>query len=225
MAVVLLELPAGGDRAPASEVSRRRGDARTPPAVLALLAAALAARVRSARLPADGARRETEPERLRNDAAARERMASVMQAAGAESEAPGAWKWAIRKRLWDHMEANNISAFPRPVHHRIPNFVDAELTAAQVERLPEWQRARWVKVNPDTPQAPIRLAALRAGKTLLVPQPRLRTGFFSVLNPAAIPPNNFAVSQCRRPASGSSGGPLAWRRTSRSTSSSSAPWP
>ena len=70
----------------------------------------------------------------------------------------GAWKWKIRQRLgpqrsqvmtsrcqsgklhampchtriWDYMEENDIAANPRPVHHRIPNFVQSELTAKQV---------------------------------------------------------------------------------------------
>jgi 5-formyltetrahydrofolate cyclo-ligase len=47
-------------------------------------------------------------------------------------EKPGAWKWAIRKPVWDKMEKENIAAFPRPVHHRIPNFVGADKAADQV---------------------------------------------------------------------------------------------
>mmetsp|Transcript_68690 Transcript_68690/g.212448 ORF Transcript_68690/g.212448 Transcript_68690/m.212448 type:complete len:379 (-) Transcript_68690:193-1329(-) len=145
---------------------------------------------------------ETEEERLRNDALARSRMAEHMQhvqeaEARGETGDRGAWKWAIRKRVWDYMEENDIAAFPRPVHHRIPNFVNAELTAKQVEQLPEFRRAKWVKVNPDSPQKEVRAGTLRARKMLLVPQPRLRTGFFSVLNPDQIPPSkySFAVSQ------------------------------
>jgi hypothetical protein len=38
------------------------------------------------------------------------------------------------------------------VHHRIPNFVDAELAAQRLTELPEFQAAQLVKVNPDTPQ-------------------------------------------------------------------------
>jgi len=145
---------------------------------------------------------ETEEERLGNDAAARDQMARHMKAVE-EAEAlgktgdRGAWKWAIRKRIWDFMEANNVAANPRPVHHRIPNFVNAELTAKQVELLPEFRAARWVKVNPDSPQKEVRAATLRAGKMLLVPQPRLRTGFFSLLNPDKIEPRRYgyAVTQ------------------------------
>lgn len=142
---------------------------------------------------------ETEEERLRNDSLARERMKEHMQAV-AEAEARGetgdrgAWKWAIRKRVWDFMEANDIAAQPRPVHNRIPNFVGAELTAKQVETLPEFREAKWIKINPDSPQKPVRVATLRAGKMLLVPQPRLRTGFFSVLNPNLIGPQKYSYA-------------------------------
>lgn len=145
---------------------------------------------------------ETEEERLRNDAIARSRMSEHMKAVveaedRGETGDRGAWKWAIRKRVWDYMEEKDIAAQPRPVHNRIPNFVGAELTAAQVEALPEFHTAKWVKINPDSPQKPVRACALRAGKIVLVPQPRLRTGFFSVLNPAKIEPHkyNYACTQ------------------------------
>jgi hypothetical protein len=38
------------------------------------------------------------------------------------------------------------------VHHRIPNFVDAEKAAQRLADLPEFKAAKVVKVNPDTPQ-------------------------------------------------------------------------
>lgn len=139
---------------------------------------------------------ESEEVRLQQDQVARDRMSEHMKAveeaeARGETGDRGAWKWAIRKRVWDYMEEHNIAANPRPVHHRIPNFVNAEQTAKQVEKLPEFHRARWVKVNPDSPQKEVRASVLRAGKMLLVPQPRLRTGFFSVLNPSHIDPSRY----------------------------------
>ncbi|CAM9716753.1 unnamed protein product [Heterosigma akashiwo] len=85
------------------------------------------------------------------------------------------------------MEATDIAEFPRPVHHRIPNFKGAEAANEQLARLPEFQGASCVKVNPDTPQKQIRFITLNSGKTLLVPQPRLRTGFFSRLLKSNIP--------------------------------------
>jgi len=92
------------------------------------------------------------------------------------------WKWRIRRAVWDYMEENDIAQFPRPVHHRIPNFVGADEAAKNLATLPEFQAANMVKVNPDTPQRQVRHFVLEAGKTLLTPQPRLRTGFFSTLH-------------------------------------------
>uniref|UniRef100_A0A8C6YP09 Uncharacterized protein n=1 Tax=Nothoprocta perdicaria TaxID=30464 RepID=A0A8C6YP09_NOTPE len=31
-------------------------------------------------------------------------------------------KQDVRQRVWDHLEASGLAAFPRPVHGRIPNF-------------------------------------------------------------------------------------------------------
>lgn len=101
--------------------------------------------------------------------------------------APGAWKWAIRKRIWDTMEATNAADNPRPVHHRIPNFRGADAAAARLVALPEFAAAQVVKINPDTPQKAVRYAALASGKTLLTPQPRLRTGFFNRLRKTDLP--------------------------------------
>lgn len=71
-----------------------------------------------------------ESERLTLDAMARQSMAEVSKR---ETETdPKAWKWVIRKRVWDFMEAHNIAQNPRPVHHRIPNFVGAAAAAQKV---------------------------------------------------------------------------------------------
>jgi hypothetical protein len=51
-----------------------------------------------------------------------------------------------------------VRRFPRPVHHRIPNFVDAEKAAARLAALPEFAAAKVIKVNPDTPQKMVRHA-------------------------------------------------------------------
>nr|KYP45973.1 Methenyltetrahydrofolate synthetase domain-containing protein [Cajanus cajan] len=114
-----------------------------------------------------------EAERLALDAEARR--------ATAEAADPKAWKWVIRKRIWDTMEARNFANNPRPVHHRIPNFVGASVAAQKMRELDVFQVAQCVKVNPDSPQKQVRFLTLSDGKKLLTPQPRLRTGFFSVL--------------------------------------------
>lgn len=76
-----------------------------------------------------------EAERLSLDAKAREQMAETSKIETEQSgvaEDPKAWKWVIRKRIWDMMEARNIAQNPRPVHHRIPNFVGASAAADKV---------------------------------------------------------------------------------------------
>lgn len=122
-----------------------------------------------------------EAERLSLDAAARESMAQKSEVEAKDSEDPKAWKWAIRKRVWDMMEARDIAQFPRPVHHRIPNFVGAHVAANKLSGLEVFMAADCIKVNPDTPQKQVRFLTLNGRKKLLTPQPRLRTGFFSIL--------------------------------------------
>ena len=38
--------------------------------------------------------------------------------AAREAQKPGAWKWAIRKRIWDRLEKEDLAREPRPVHLR-----------------------------------------------------------------------------------------------------------
>ncbi|KAL0351616.1 UNVERIFIED_CONTAM: 5-formyltetrahydrofolate cyclo-ligase-like protein [Sesamum calycinum] len=115
-----------------------------------------------------------EAERLRLDAAARESMAQKSEIEAQDSDDPKAWKWVIRKRVWDLMEARNIAQFPRPL-----------------SELEVFKEANCVKVNPDTPQKQVRFLTLNGGKKLLTPQPRLRTGFFSVLEYSMLNPSTI----------------------------------
>jgi 5-formyltetrahydrofolate cyclo-ligase len=95
-------------------------------------------------------------------------------------------KQAIRLMVWRKLDAQGISTFPRPVHGRIPNVRGADAAAERLARTPEWLAARVVKVNPDAPQRPVRFRALKAGKTLLMPTPRLRDNFVLV-DPSRVP--------------------------------------
>ncbi|KAL3677593.1 hypothetical protein R1sor_027541 [Riccia sorocarpa] len=148
-------------------------------------------------------------ERLRLDAEARAHVAAVaIMEQEEESSRPGAWKWTIRKQIWDIMEARNIAQEPRPVHHRIPNFRGAADAASRLARLPEFQAAQCVKVNPDTPQKQVRFLTLSGGKTLLTPQPRLRTGFFSTLRAADLPPEVPVIEACTSAGASKYGTPI-----------------
>ncbi|XP_043455763.1 methenyltetrahydrofolate synthase domain-containing protein isoform X3 [Prionailurus bengalensis] len=95
----------------------------------------------------------------------------------------GVSKQDIREQIWDYMESRNLADFPRPVHHRIPNFKGSYLACQNIRDLEVFARTREVKVDPDKPLEGIRLLALQSKKTLLVPTPRLRTGLFNKIMP------------------------------------------
>ena len=81
-----------------------------------------------------------------------------------------AWKWDLRKKVWNFLEDNDLADFPRPVHHRIPNFKGSAKAGERLAELPEFINAKVVKVNPDTPQKSVRVAALRSEKSLDMPR-------------------------------------------------------
>jgi 5-formyltetrahydrofolate cyclo-ligase len=95
-------------------------------------------------------------------------------------------KSAARQWVWDRLGAEGVARFPFPPHGRIPNFAGAELAALRLLDIEPWKSARTVKVNPDSPQRPLRAEALRRGITVFVPTPRLRGGF-KKLDPRGIP--------------------------------------
>ncbi|MGN7175700.1 5-formyltetrahydrofolate cyclo-ligase [Cytobacillus sp. SAFR-174] len=96
-------------------------------------------------------------------------------------------KKEIREYIWNFLEENKLGRFPFPLTNRIPNFKGAEKAAAFVFTMPEYKEAKVIKVNPDSPQLPVRTQILKDGKTLLVPTPRLKAGFIMV-KPEWVPP-------------------------------------
>lgn len=77
----------------------------------------------------------------------------------------------LRHRIWSLLESTG-QAVGNP-WFSIPNYLGAAEAALQLTRVPAWQDARVVKCNPDAAQAPIRLAALQAGKRVYAPVPEL----------------------------------------------------
>ncbi|NXE29675.1 MTHSD protein, partial [Ardeotis kori] len=66
----------------------------------------------------------------------------------------------------------------------IPFFMQGSHQACgSIKELDAFKRASEIKVDPDKPLEGVRLAALQARKTLLVPTPRLRTGLFNRIVP------------------------------------------
>jgi 5-formyltetrahydrofolate cyclo-ligase len=98
-------------------------------------------------------------------------------------------KQAVREAVWDAFDEGDQGRFPFPPHDRIPNFAGADAAAERLAETAAWESAATLKANPDAPQLPVRRAALRAGKTVYVAQPRLRDPDpFLRLDPAEIPP-------------------------------------
>jgi len=83
-------------------------------------------------------------------------------------------KHVLRERIWKRLRARGAARFPFPIEDRIPNFRGAEAAAARLAELPEWQRARRLKCNPDAAQRAVRLRALEEGKEVFMAVPRLR---------------------------------------------------
>ncbi|MFB0500880.1 MAG: 5-formyltetrahydrofolate cyclo-ligase [Candidatus Bathyarchaeia archaeon] len=106
-------------------------------------------------------------------------------------------KEEIRMRVWCLMEERGIATFPRPIIHRIPNFVGAEKAAQNLRELPEYKAAKMIFCNPDSPQRPVREEALRDGKIVVMATPRLRKGFL-LLDPNTIPQDSISRASAIR---------------------------
>lgn len=106
-------------------------------------------------------------------------------------------KSAIRQRIWDHMERNDLANYPRPVHHRIPNFKGANAAGdlEKVVAMETFKNAKTVKVNPDKPQEFVRYKTLEENKVLLVPTPRLKNGLFNRIVPPS-DSNTATLKKC-----------------------------
>lgn len=100
-------------------------------------------------------------------------------------------KQTIRKRVWEYLERNGLSSFPRPVYGRIPNFKGCEEAAAKLSEIEEYQNCMTIEVNPDKPQEAARVLALENNKKLYVPVPRLTDGLLKYIS---VPENSNRAS-------------------------------
>ncbi|MEM1558075.1 MAG: 5-formyltetrahydrofolate cyclo-ligase [Thermoproteota archaeon] len=99
-------------------------------------------------------------------------------------------KQELREEMWRRMGELKIARFPG-AFGRIPNFIGAEKAASMLTQLKEWKTAQVIKVNPDSPQAPVRKLALMSNMILIMPTPRLRNGFL-LLEPSRIDRKEYA---------------------------------
>jgi 5-formyltetrahydrofolate cyclo-ligase len=97
----------------------------------------------------------------------------------------------IRERILGILEKEGVTLFPG-ARGRIPNFKGAEIAACLLSTLAEWQRAKNIKANPDSPHRPVRHLALSSDKTVFMAVPRLREKkCFIKLDPLKILPEKF----------------------------------
>ena len=88
--------------------------------------------------------------------------------------------------MWTRLDRPGVARFPKP-RNRIPNFVGAEAAARTLATTTEWDAARVVKANPDSPQWPVRQRALEDGKVVFMAVPRLAEADpFFLLDPAEL---------------------------------------
>jgi 5-formyltetrahydrofolate cyclo-ligase len=81
---------------------------------------------------------------------------------------------------------------------RIPNFVGAEACAKFLSVLSIWNKAKVVKINPDSPQRAVRQRALEEGKILYMPAPRLAEAKpFIELDPKRLKVSAYAASSIK----------------------------
>ena len=93
-------------------------------------------------------------------------------------------KEQIRLRIWKLMEDSKyIKSYPETCFQKIPNFKSCAVAAEKLSRLKEFQRAKYVKINPSMAQMHLRFLTLKCNKTLLVPTPTLCEDFMYKVNP------------------------------------------
>jgi 5-formyltetrahydrofolate cyclo-ligase len=82
-------------------------------------------------------------------------------------------KQRLRELVWGRIDAAPAVRRAPGAAGRIPNFVGAEAAAQRLAELPEWKRARVLKMNPDSPQLALRARAIDDGKLVYMAVPKL----------------------------------------------------
>src|SRR5688572_23569987 len=91
-------------------------------------------------------------------------------------------KQRLRARVWEVIDADAAVRRAPGASQRIPNFVGAEAAASLLAAQPEWQAARVLKMNPDSPQLTLRARAIEDGKRVYMAVPKLQNDLpFSAL--------------------------------------------
>jgi len=73
--------------------------------------------------------------------------------------------------VWNALAQNRAAAYPTPPHGHHPNFVGASRAAERLMLTEAYLRADLILAGPDQVLKPIREAAMRSGKRLIMPHP------------------------------------------------------
>lgn len=85
---------------------------------------------------------------------------------------PGS-KQSLREEVWTALERSGDERFPG-AKGRIPNFAGRDEAASRLFDHLAYEEADRIKINPDSPQTPVRRRALADGKVLYMAVPRLK---------------------------------------------------
>ena len=103
-------------------------------------------------------------------------------------------KDTIRRLVWQRLIEQD-AVMHDPIG-RIPAYRSSHHAALTLEKHPIWHGTKTIKCNPDTAQSPVRLAALSAGKTLLMAVPQLKNlACFVLLNQALVEKAGLSFEQ------------------------------
>ena len=103
-------------------------------------------------------------------------------------------KEEVRRYIWKKLVEENLALPPFPLEGRIPNFIGSEKAALKVSKLDVFKKARFILVNPDSPQKPVRELVLKHGKTLIIPTPKLKHGFRIIDSKDVLGKESYAVT-------------------------------
>lgn len=100
----------------------------------------------------------------------------------------------LRSEIWSLLKQEK--AVIRDPFGHIPNFSGAEEAAKNLAQLPIWREAKTIKCNPDSPQIPVRLQALKDDKRLYMAVPKLtNTRCFVELTAEILQQNNVGLEE------------------------------
>lgn len=73
--------------------------------------------------------------------------------------------------IWNALSQNRAAAYPTPPHGHHPNFVGASRAAERLLQTEVYLRANLILAGPDQVLKPLREAAMKSGKPLIMPHP------------------------------------------------------